>query len=99
MKIFAGVLLATFAYLVDLCKYVRKNRKWFLAIYSFNLVVFSVFLLQIVLTPELFLGVAPKVNVFVHGITFLSSFILTIRVYSRRWRVLEFLEGGLEKSA
>jgi membrane associated rhomboid family serine protease len=56
----------------------RKRRIQLAGFYSFNLVVFVTFFLQIVLAPTIFLNVATAVNVVIHGVAFLGALLFTI---------------------
>jgi hypothetical protein len=72
--------------LLNLSKCNRKDRRTLLTTCLPNLLVFLVIFFQIVLTPDLFLNVAPRVNSFVHGIAFLTSFLFTSFWYQvKRW--------------
>ena len=77
-----GFALLNSLKLRDIAKCNLEKKKSLLAICAYNATVFIVFFLQIILAPELFLGVAPRVNVFVHGIAFYISFSLTVLCFS-----------------
>ena len=64
--------------IIELFRNGEKDRKRLLAIYLYNLGIFGVFFVQVLLAPQTFLNVAPTVNVFAHGISFLGSFFLTV---------------------
>jgi len=76
--IFMGFTLLNGLQIIELFKDGGKDRKRLMAIYLCNLTIFGVLFVQIVLTPQIFLNVAPAVNAFVHGVSFLGGFSLTI---------------------
>ena len=76
--IFMGFTLLNGLQIIELFKDGGKDRKRLMAIYLCNLTIFGVLFVQIVFAPQIFLNVAPAVNAFVHGISFLGSFFLTI---------------------
>jgi membrane associated rhomboid family serine protease len=75
--IFMGFTLLNGLQIMDLFKDEWRGRKRLMAIYLCNLAIFGVLFVQIVFAPQVFLNVAPAVNAFVHGVSFLGSFFLT----------------------
>jgi hypothetical protein len=81
---FAQCLLNTFTF----PKYKRPitaDQKRSLTRWMVNVVVFSVIIANIAISPNVFLGVAQGVNVFVHGISFLVSFTYPL-ITNLQWR-------------
>jgi membrane associated rhomboid family serine protease len=62
----------------------KINGEISLAIEIVNIWVFTFLFLQIVLTPQSFLNVSPGVNIIVHGLSFLSSFVLVLVWWAAR---------------
>jgi len=89
-----GFALLNTLKLKDIAECSLEKEKSLLAFYAYNATIFIGFFLQIVFAPELFLGVAPKVNVFVHGIAFYISFSLTVLCFL----ALPWLRAGKKQS-
>ena len=70
----------------------RKRRIQLAGFYSFNLVVFVAFFLQIVLAPTIFLNVATAVNVVIHGIAFLGASPAHYLVATRENGIYRYLD-------
>ena len=77
-----GFALLNSLKLKDIAKCSLEKKKSLLAFYAYNATIFIIFFSQIIFAPELFLGVPPRVNVFVHGIAFYISFSLTVLCFS-----------------
>jgi len=73
-----GFTLLNGLQIIELFRNREKDRKHLLPIYLYNLVVFGAFSVQVLFAPQTFLNVAPAVNAFVHGTSFLGSFSITI---------------------
>lgn len=72
--------------ILSLGKCGKQDRKLLLRTFLSNFPVFLIFFFQILLNPQLFLNVGPQVNVFVHGVAFLSSFLLAFLWYQvKQW--------------
>lgn len=81
---FAQCLLNTFT--LPKCEHpVAPDKKRSLTYWMVNVIIFSVIIANITISPSVFLGVAPGVNVFVHGISFLASFIYPL-ITNLEWR-------------
>jgi len=76
--IFTGFTLLNGLQIMELLKNGWKNRKRLMAIHLCNLAIFGALFVQIVFAPQIFLNVAPAVNAFVHGVSFLGSFFMTV---------------------
>lgn len=77
-----GFALLNSLRLKDIAEHSVKEKEFLLAICAYNATIFVGFFLQILFAPELFLGVAPGVNVYIHGIAFYISFLLTVLCFS-----------------
>jgi len=73
-----------------------KRRARLVGSYMFNLTVFVVFFVQIVLAPSVFLNVATAVNVVVHGVAFLGAFLVTILWQPVRLTLIELRRSVLQ---